>query len=144
MSTRCQIRIEGNDALLYVHSDGYPESVLPDVLPFVATFHKFRGDDPQYLAARLLQHLMNKGDADTEVVRKTMKQSGKDAPPTLNGYGVDCIIHTDIEFYYEVTNAGSVIVNAVRGGKPRRLAEFQLGTNPDDAVKEIKRLQEVE
>jgi hypothetical protein len=131
---------------LYKHSDGYAEGVLPSVLPFVATFMKFRGDDPEYLAARLLQHLMNVADGRSEQRRKDFPAVFKDEVPDLIGYGVDTAVHRDIEFLYTVKKGGAVLVEAMRYGKKKgtKIAEFPVGTSPDAAIAEIKRLQEAE
>ena len=127
MSTRCQIMFEGTDAVLYQHSDGYCEGVLPTLLPFVKEFYDRRGEDPEYMAARLLQRLI--GD-----------------DKSFTGFGVGVGLHSDIEFLYTVKSGGAVLVEAMRYGKPkgRKIAEFPLGTSPDVAIAEIKRLQEAE
>ena len=61
MSTRCTIHFhDGNSpksvAIIYRHSDGYPESVLPDLQQFFAEVQKQTSDtrfaDPSYLAAK--------------------------------------------------------------------------------------------
>ena len=62
MSTRSQLGfysskedgIEDWKALIYVHSDGNPEYILPQIVPFLQAWR--RGlDDSEYAAARLLQ-----------------------------------------------------------------------------------------
>ena len=68
MSTRCHIAVyesEGDakedkhHALLYKHSDGYPEGVVPILEPFLKQFKEVRGlDDAEYLAAWTLRALM--------------------------------------------------------------------------------------
>jgi len=142
MSTRCQIQIEGNTAIIYQHSDGYPEAVLPDVMPFVATFFKSRGNDPEYLAARLIQHMTNLADKQRAEFQKTLGSPHTDRGPDFTGYGVSAELHGDIEFLYTVKQNGSVLVQKARHGEAgATIAEFQLGMNPDDAVAEIKRLQ---
>ena len=144
MSTRCQIKIEGNKAMIYQHSDGMPGSILPDVLPFLATFHRFRGDDPEYLAARLSQHLMNISDkclAEMNERMKSMFPTNKVVGPEVLGFGVGTVVHSDIEFLYTVKHDGSVLVEEASHGKGvRRLGQFPLGTNPDVAVQAIKDL----
>jgi hypothetical protein len=101
MSTRCQIAIYENDpgdkaegwnALIYRHSDGYPEDecgVMAALIPFVEGFVEQRGWDAEYLAARLVQHLCNEHDKG-------------DDEPGVTGYGICCAIHGDIEYFYRV------------------------------------------
>jgi hypothetical protein len=62
MSTRCTVHFTSgaggahSDAIIYRHSDGYPESMLPDLADFFdavmaqTTDHRF--GDPSYLAAK--------------------------------------------------------------------------------------------
>ena len=61
MSTRCTIHFHwGHDkeveAIVYRHSDGYPEGILPDLQQFFADVVKQTNDtrfnDPSYLAAK--------------------------------------------------------------------------------------------
>jgi hypothetical protein len=92
MSTRCQIgfyeskpeKLDQWEALIYRHSDGYPDSehgVLATVLPILHDFDKNRGlDDAEYAAAWLVARL------------KT---------DYLN-IGISKEFHGDIEFYYVV------------------------------------------
>lgn len=93
MSTRCQIGFykEGQEnlsefeyCLIYRHSDGYPSSVIPDILPFLKDFDKNRGlDDTSYAIARLTQHLCN-------------------IQPGYLGHGIDNIFYSDIEYFYAI------------------------------------------
>jgi len=74
MSTRCQIAfydrrprgeksiMEKWEALVYRHSDGYPEGVMPELVPFLRRWMKVRGWDLEYCAARLLQDMCNRYD----------------------------------------------------------------------------------
>ena len=56
MSTRAIIKIEGNQAMLYKHWDGYPEAILPWLKEFYKEFYKSRGgDDPAYCLAQLVR-----------------------------------------------------------------------------------------
>lgn len=109
MSTRCQIgvystrpskeTIKDFEALLYRHSDGYPDTkngVLNDVVPFLKWWKTERGlDDTEYVSARLLQHLCNLYD----------KASTYDKPSPFTGtlgHGISRSFHWDIEYYYAV------------------------------------------
>ncbi len=127
MSTRCQIgvytsdkaRLEHFESLMYRHSDGYPEAVLPDVMPFLSWWAQGRGiDDTEYVAARLLQYLCNMYDKQgletserlskgslgsarlTEEMKETKKWTG-----TL-GHGICKVFHWDIEYFYAICPAG--------------------------------------
>lgn len=96
MSTRCQIiindkdKIRSNTAMIYQHYDGYPDTdngVIANIVPFLKDFKKNRGlDDLEYLAARLLQYLINKNDKEK-----------------YTGYGICNQLHIDIEYLYIVT-----------------------------------------
>jgi hypothetical protein len=134
MSTRCQIQIEGNKAILYVHSDGYPSGILPLLLPFVEKFQKGRGDDPEYLAARLIQHLANESDKGMEEFHAKMsaRGMGKDLGFRFIGFGVDADIHGDIEYLYVVKKGGTVEVQKPGG---QTLGSFQVGTPVEMAIK---------
>ena len=111
MSTRCQIGfyekpgqpLKKPSALIYRHSDGYPEGVLPEILPFCVRFDKHRGmGDTEYLAARLLGHLLNDHDGFTR----------DHCPPQLagifafTGYGISDAFHGDLEYYYAIYGSG--------------------------------------
>jgi hypothetical protein len=119
MSTRGQIKVEGCDSLLYRHMDSYPESMLPTLLPFVKEFYDRRGEDPDYMAARLLQRLM--GD-----------------DKSFTGFGIGTGLHGDIEFLYEVKSGGTVVVSKGMGARMKKLAEFPLGTDPKEALARLK------
>jgi hypothetical protein len=106
MSTRCQIGfyekpgqpLKKPSALIYRHWDGYPEGVLPEILPYCVRFEKLRGmGDTEHLAARLLGHLLDRGD-----------------PDDVLGYGISADFHGDLEFYYAVFGNGIIKVYAVR------------------------------
>lgn len=100
MSTRSHILIEGLKPMLYRHCDGYPGKadgseygVLPDLLPFLTSFMEGRGWDPEYMLARMAQHLTNgHGEGD------------------FTGYGIDTGMHGDEEFVYLVKCNRSVEV----------------------------------
>jgi hypothetical protein len=142
MSTRCQIQIEGNKALLYVHSDGYPAGILPLLLPFVEKFQKGRGDDAEYLAARLIQHLTNESDKGLAEFRAKWGDGGmgkSDPGFCFIGFGVDTELHGDIEFLYVVKKGGVVEVQKVKGWGENQsfqtLGTFKVGTPVKKAVK---------
>lgn len=109
MSTRCQIAIYEKDdsevkdftALIYRHSDGYPEAVWKEIIDIVSRFINIRGYDAEYLAARLLQHLCNNYDKDMIDIRKEMK-SLETADIEVLGYGICNDFHWDIEYLYKI------------------------------------------
>ena len=103
MPTRCQIGfyeteekdLNNFEALLYRHSDGYQEDVLPEIIPFLKQFNKNRGcSDLEYCSARLLQHMCNKHDEALKEFKTSTHQ--------YTGYGICGAFHGDIEFFYAV------------------------------------------
>ena len=119
MSTRCQIgfyEAETTDpkqfeALIYRHSDGYPDTehgVVADIVPFFKWFDKARGmDDLEYVSARLLQHLCNMSDKQGADMRRQAPeifgQPDKGAITGTLGHGICREFHGDIEYFYRVT-----------------------------------------
>lgn len=102
MSTRCQIKVEGEEVMLYKHCDGYPEGVLPALEDVVAWFRQERGFwDGSYLLARIGQRFMN----DSDNVR-----NDPDARISATGYGYDIHEHGDIEYLYTVRKDWSITV----------------------------------
>ncbi|MFA6089984.1 MAG: hypothetical protein WC755_09070 [Candidatus Woesearchaeota archaeon] len=95
MSTRCQIGFSDKDnndfmkpnALLYRHSDGYPEGnsgVLKLLIPTICLFQKRRGmDDVEYMSAWVMYHLIQHQIQCT-------------------GFGICEDFHGDIEYYYHI------------------------------------------
>ena len=111
MSTRCHILIEGFKPMLYRHCDGYPGSpdgstygVLADLMPFLAAFRERRGWDPEYLLARMAQHLCNAFEPDAE-------HKARFGPDFL-GVGIDLAMHCDVAFIYRVKKDWTVEVRA--------------------------------
>lgn len=103
MSTRSQFAIYASETspiqnpvdnvFLYQHSDGYPERVIPDVLPFLQWFIEKRGRlDASYCAARLMAYLIKL--ADTE----ELSVFGG-----YTGFGIDTVIHDDINYFYHIS-----------------------------------------
>jgi len=63
MSTRCQIRFMkkgGTTVQIYRHSDGYPESVIPDLYDFFKWYYSEpesrQGDYPDYVGANFIYY----------------------------------------------------------------------------------------
>jgi len=115
MSTRAQLavyeseeaKIENAEVYIYRHSDGYPgtkdgeeSGVLPDIIPFLKTFDKFRGiGDTSYCTARLIQHLTNQYDGAAS--------GGEQSVFAFIGFGVDRGgtggLHGDIDYFYHIS-----------------------------------------
>ena len=118
MSTRCQIavfegsikdKLENQDflakdwrVLLYRHSDGYPEGVLPDILPFIKEFDRVRGHDTEYLGACLCAYLKywHCGEAQKQYPHHNLKINGFEI--SVLSAGISKAIHWDIEFFYAI------------------------------------------
>jgi hypothetical protein len=105
MSTRCHIGFfsknmkspKNPEALIYKHSDGYPEGVLPTLIPFCVDFNNRRGlDDTEYAAAHCVALFIN----ETNEGRKQYDPEGK---YSYLGYGISKRMHGDIEYFYAVS-----------------------------------------
>lgn len=123
MSTRCQIgfyekdsdKIRDGQVFVYRHSDGYPESVLKDLKPFLDSFNKYRGlNDTTYATARCVQFLANIHD---ELIKKLHKDHNiKNMNDSLYlGFGIDTEIHGDIEYFYHVSPTKVQVFQPVDG-----------------------------
>ncbi len=63
MSTSALVKVEGVEGVaLYVHADGYPESLGAQLETFNKAFEARRPGDPSYKFARLVQFLTNEYD----------------------------------------------------------------------------------
>lgn len=106
MSTRAQIHVEGSGVYIYKHSDGYPEGVIPWLVPFAKRFHAGRGWDPEYLSARIVAEgvrLSLESSADYE--RETGKPlSGAE----FLGWGVSTSLHGDEAYLYIIRKGGTL------------------------------------
>ena len=114
MSTRCQIGVNGNDCLIYKHSDGYPggeHGVLEVLAPAARTFADKRGNDPEYALAQIMRAFARKDEErrkemlayyeeeDTEnELGYNMAETYKE--PRMTGWGITTSIHGDIEYFY--------------------------------------------
>lgn len=149
MSTRCHIGFYENDeknldnfkALLYRHSDGYPDTkhgVLEAIVPFLEWFSKSRGiDDIEYCSARLLQFLCNRYDRHNVEFRR--EQVANNNVPVLPrviegykkeadeiekwtgtlGYGISNQIHGDIDYFYAVRPQSLEVYSVSYGDLPQ-------------------------
>ena len=128
MSTRCQIMFHwGEDetavsALLYRHSDGYPDTehgVLADLDKFFDDLDKNLADkrysDPCYLAAKLLvwfvaeyqnryfdmyKEMASMSKTGDDYAEKKLEEFGH--PCDFLGHGIDMCLHGDIEYLYHI------------------------------------------
>ena len=116
MSTRSQIAFYGKadnkvtsaDTFVYKHSDGYPEGVLPILVPFCLSFNKHRGlGDTSYATARCISAICDTYNKERKQWSARDKAAGKETSiydePDFLGVGVDTAIHGDIEFFYHVS-----------------------------------------
>lgn len=108
MSTRSQIAFYGDkeqelkswDALIYKHSDGYPEGVLPLLEKFCRAFDKQRGlSDAEYASAWYLIWL---GKEREENLARYRKDSTAMPGFDFIGLGISKDLHGDIEYFYAV------------------------------------------
>lgn len=133
MSTRAQVIVDGTGVYLYQHSDGYPSYMLKTLIPYVAEFMKQRGWDPEFLAARLMHAMIERGNREQAEREKTY-----DADMLKNvkvwhyiGYGLDAVKHDDVEYFYYVTERGAITVEHAGGV----MTEIPHGTTYAKAMK---------
>lgn len=118
MSTRCQIEFvlkhgkRTERTLVYRHSDGYPESIIPDLVKFLK-WNKGRNIDLEYLVANWIyyekkqfeQYIKDKDYVNRIVVTPENIDTIDNSEMLKLGYGV-CqpkTLHGDIEYFYRVT-----------------------------------------
>lgn len=149
MSTRCQIGfyeeeekdLSKFEALLYRHSDGYPDTeygVVAAVLPFLKWWANGRGvHDFEYCAARLLQYLCNEYDGRTASYRNEANsvfapETPEEFTGTL-GHGISKHFHGDIEYLYAI--------------RPSRVEVYEVGdmwnAESDSEINKCASLQKV-
>lgn len=115
MGTHAFITVKGLSAGLYRHSDGYPDGphgVLSSLAPFVAHFKKYRGDDPEYFLARLVENQLR-------ATGLTVDKKPPFGPKTENedyliGFGIIVADPKDVDqqFHYHVNlETGVILVN---------------------------------
>lgn len=152
MSTHCQIRVEGNAVLFYIHMDGYPAAILPRLLPFVQRFAKDDYLDANVLLARLGQEFMNAYDQH----RAEMRAQQKDLPPSpydfFEGFEYGTEIFGDCRYLYTVKKDGAVEVEVLAPHRTRTvppvqhgkcwfssLGTFAVGSKVEEAIETCKR-----
>ena len=134
MSTRTQIAFETTEVKVYKHSDGYPDGVLPTLLPFIDAFMKSRGFDPEYMVAQLCHAFLEEADTGR---KKWCDVLASRWEKDFTGYGVDTEWHEDLDYRYIVRKNGAVDVFSVRPfgeDEPVLLGSFPQGTDPKVAV----------
>ncbi len=107
MSTRSQIKFKNSEFNIHVykHCDGYPEGVLPTLVPFVKEFFADRGDDECYFLAQLVRRFA------IEDYKEHKDDEYCNPEKSFTGWGLDCVQHGDIEYLYEIDTDGSIYVN---------------------------------
>jgi hypothetical protein len=108
MSTRSQIKIGDNPVLLYKHCDGYRSNVLPLLGQFLKSFMKGRGWDEEYMAAHLMHFLISASNKKIEEYHNEFHSSTREKKPSYLGYGLDCNVHGDIEYFYHIVRDNEV------------------------------------
>lgn len=129
VSTRAQIGfydkvdqpVEKHVALIYKHSDGYPEGIIPYLIEFAKEIKRL---DAEYASARFLQFMCNSDDLHMEKFSKRNKMSRK-VWENL-GFGICNAFHGDIEYYYAVNPEGVQIYACRYDGEPETSALSKL------------------
>ena len=111
MATRCQIgfykdtkNLNNFEVLIYRHWDGYPEGVIPEILPILKRFDKGRGlGDIEYASAWLVKKLK------------------KDY---LN-VGISKDFHGDIEYLYAILKDRIEVYEIVKWGEENINKRFE-------------------
>jgi len=113
MSTRCNIGfykatpkqkdLLTPEALLYKHSDGYQENMLPLLTDFLKRFNVVRGlEDIEYASAHTLVHIVNSQNGE---MKKWTEEQGREYREDFCGFGI-CkpeFLHWDIEYFYAIS-----------------------------------------
>jgi len=113
VSTRAHIKVEGEEVLIYKHSDGYPDGVhgvLAWLQPIVTRFVTERGSDEEYLLAQIIRQ------AAIQDYKKWLAEPEgkyKSREPSLDplGWGLGTSLHGDIEFLYVIKTDGKIEVH---------------------------------
>jgi hypothetical protein len=117
MSTRSQIKLKNSsdNIHIYKHWDGYPEDVLPVLVPFVQDFMASRGYDECYMLAQIVRAFAvadHKYNEEQAKKKNPELFSGDDKSPyRFLGWGLDLEHHGDIEYLYEIDENGAIFVN---------------------------------
>lgn len=127
MSTRSQIKLKNstNNIHIYKHSDGYPEGVLPVLVPFVKDFMAERGYEEDYILAQIVRRFAVVQHYENLKFREKYPQLKGSSDYEFLGWGLDCEKHGDIQYLYEIDEKGAIYVN----GKKLTKAELAKWTN---------------
>lgn len=110
MATRAQIAVEGSSIMIYKHNDGYPNGVMPVLEDLAKMFLVERGNDPEYCLAQILMAFARE---EEEHRRKMLALddgcSHYYKKPFMTGWGLDMVLHGDIEYFYVVDLAAKQI-----------------------------------
>jgi hypothetical protein len=118
MSTRCQIgfyehfphSLPDPVVMIYQHSDGNPERMLPKLSEFLKSFEKRRGYDVGEVSARLLSYLVAEHDAITASVYVGLTSPNRALDPQhpefggTNGFALGLGLHGDEDYYYAISS----------------------------------------
>jgi hypothetical protein len=119
MSTRCQIALyemkeqclQTPSILIYKHCDGYPDGVLPTLVPFLKEFSNTRGlRDTDYCGAWLVHHFIDEHIQHNKEFNESLKRNGHTDLVDMSvlkdkdflGYGISRAFAGDIEYLYRV------------------------------------------
>ena len=120
MSTRAQIKVQGSEIMIYKHSDGYPSEVLPTLVGTMKVFIRARGNEPDYALAQIMRAFARRDEKRRQAILADDEQKEWHSiykEPHMTGWGLDCVVHGDIEYLYQVDlKKGRVIVNDLWNG----------------------------
>lgn len=118
MSTRSQIKVKGSEIMIYKHSDGYPSEVMPTLKEVMTQFIQERGNEPDYALAQIMRAFARHDEERKGEKLKQAKRNNDDfwidiySKVSMTGWGLDTVIHGDIEYLYEVDlEKGRIIIN---------------------------------
>lgn len=132
MSTRCQIGIYEDEnkqnsefhTLIYKHSDGYEEGVIPMLEPFCKGFIAERGFDIEYIGARLCQWIGNLLDGSVRFEPEISINKAKPVTGCLS-LGICKAFHGDIEYFYRINPTEIIIFSCKWDQKPDKFKELK-------------------
>lgn len=142
MSTHCQIRVEGHPVLFFIHFDGYPAGILPQLMPFLKEFVSGRCMEASTVLARVGQMFMNAHDKR----RAKGYEKQPDLPPSpydFDSFGYGTEIYGDARYLYTLKSDYTVEVEVLaldrhkdRPVKPKQHGKcwyYSLGVFPSDS-----------
>ena len=104
MATRANIKIMDHSPIIYKHSDGYPDWILPILTPYIEVFIKKRGPDAYYCIAGILREFHRQDLIQFRKIEDYLKMDMLD-PKGLHdsfflSYGIDTELDSGIEYLY--------------------------------------------